>query len=845
MAIIYSYPYIAPKPKDLMIGTSVVEPFDSNSNEDESTTVSWQLQDIINMIATSTGQQTLQQVTSLGDSTTNPVILSNYLSLGGAVLDKTGSAGASGEILSSTVAGTAWVANTGQGVTSVTGSTPIVSSGGLTPAISLAASGVSTGTYANPTITVDTYGRITVASGSSAPVSSFSSTFNTTGFISGTTNALATGAVNIGTVDLNATGLGATPADRAVQFLRGDNSWAPQAAGYVNWKASGDNQTPAAPITVTNGFDLKFTGYIDPVTTGGAGIVTDSAISTNEMTVALAYTGGTPSATTFYRGDGQWAIPSSSSGGVTGSGTQYQLPIWDTVAGTNLGNSKVYQKDLGTVNDDTVFLGTSSNYLKVTKGQNAFDCLQSSSNLTLRAGGPQLSRSQIYLGNSTGSYFYGGAASTSGNYGGGGYGLFMQPGDGDFLVRGNTTENYLRVKGITDAAPGEIVIAKYGSGNNTGTAAYNLSVDSTGKIIETANGGGTDIVEEVVVDAGVASLAKTITIPSGATSIQENGFSSEGLTAIVLPAGLITINEKSFEDNKIKSVAIPSTVAGIIGEKAFEKNNIVGSIVIPSGVTEIKNSCFGNQINQATAGITSLTFTAPSSLTTIGSSAFQYHRLTTVTFPNTLTSIGSGAFGYRYVPTLTSIVFSSTAITIGSGAFSNAFTGTTLTIPNNSNIQGFDNSSNLTTLNLGTGITLGESVFTQCTSLVTVTLPTGTVLTGGTHFYQCTSLTTINIPTSITVIPSSFVSNCTAFTGGTNLLTSFAVGSATFASQITQFKNSCFASCTSLATTLNFPTVCTIDENAFANSSVTTANIKTGSTIDADAFDVGVTINLV
>ena len=384
------------------------------------------------------------------------------------------------------------------------------------------------------------------------------------------------------------------------------------------------------------------------------------------------------------------------------------------------------------------------------------------------------------------------------------------------------------------------VLATVNSNPGSFTSA-NITVNAKGLVTAASSGGlNTGIVEQVVVDAGVASLAKTITIPSGATSIQENGFSSEGLTAIVLPAGLITINEKSFEDNKIKSVAIPSTVAGIIGEKAFDKNNIVGSIVIPSGVTEIKNSCFGQQINQATAGITSLTFTAPSSLTTIGSSAFQYHRLTTVTFPNSLTSIGGGAFAGSYASTLTSIVFSSTAITIDGGAFSNAFTGTTLTIPNNSNIQGFENSSNLTTLNLGTGITLGESVFQQCTSLVTVTLPTGTVLTSQGHFFNCTSLTTINIPTSITVLPRSFASQCTAFTGGTNLLSS-----GTFASQITEFKSNCFRLCTSLATTLNFPTVCTIETGAFSLSSVTIANIKTGSTVQSSAFDAGVTINFV
>ena len=66
MAIIYSYPYIAPKPGDLIVGTSVVEPLNGNSNEEESITVSWKLQDVIDLVATSTGAQTLQQVTALG-----------------------------------------------------------------------------------------------------------------------------------------------------------------------------------------------------------------------------------------------------------------------------------------------------------------------------------------------------------------------------------------------------------------------------------------------------------------------------------------------------------------------------------------------------------------------------------------------------------------------------------------------------------------------------------------------------------------------------------------------------------------------------------------------------------
>ncbi len=72
---------------------------------------------------------------------------------------------------------------------------------------------------------------------------------------------------------------------------------------YSSWTADSDEGTD---ITVTSGFNLKFTGA---VTAGGAGIATDSAVSANEMTIGLINAGGTPGATTFYRGDGQWSVP--------------------------------------------------------------------------------------------------------------------------------------------------------------------------------------------------------------------------------------------------------------------------------------------------------------------------------------------------------------------------------------------------------------------------------------------------------------------------------------------------------------------------------------------------------
>ena len=100
--------------------------------------------------------------------------------------------------------------------------------------------------------------------------------------------------------DINIAGAGT-----ASQYINGvlDLVTFPTVDNYVSWTADSDEGTD---ITVTSGFNLKFTGA---VTAGGAGIATDSAVSANEMTIGLVNAGGTPGATTFYRGDGQWSVP--------------------------------------------------------------------------------------------------------------------------------------------------------------------------------------------------------------------------------------------------------------------------------------------------------------------------------------------------------------------------------------------------------------------------------------------------------------------------------------------------------------------------------------------------------
>ena len=127
---------------------------------------------------------------------------------------------------------------------------------------------------------------------------------------------------------------------------------------YTSWFAEGDNQTPAVPIDVVDTFTLRFTGVI---TSGGAGISTDSAISPNEMTIGLINNGGTPDSTTFYRGDGQWITPTDI---FVGNGTYDNGTGTLTLQRNDGGSLPITGFTTGTTEDTYV---TGMSYSQVTK----------------------------------------------------------------------------------------------------------------------------------------------------------------------------------------------------------------------------------------------------------------------------------------------------------------------------------------------------------------------------------------------------------------------------------------------------------------------------------------------
>lgn len=148
-------------------------------------------------------------------------------------------------------------------------------------------------------------------------------------------------------------------------------------------------------------------------------------------------------------------------------------------------------------------------------------------------------------------------------------------------------------------------------------------------------------------------------------------------------------------------VVIPPEVDGIpvtsVGERAFEENSWIGSVVIPEGVTRVGKYAFGDCGHLETVEI-------PGTVEVLGDSAFiRCHRLRSVVIPEGVTELGSHLFFDTY---FTEIALPDSLRVIGDHAF-------------------------------------------QCSSLESVVIPEGVTWIGGYAFSSCLKLTSVTIPDSV------------------------------------------------------------------------------------------------
>ena len=249
----------------------------------------------------------------------------------------------------------------------------------------------------------------------------------------------------------------------------------------------------------------------------------------------------------------------------------------------------------------------------------------------------------------------------------------------------------------------------------------------------------------------------------------------------LLPDGVLRYSYADFDSNTRYVIVTPadysgSTLEDIIAD-AFESGH---TAAYDDGLS----ACTGGNADLI-ANIQGDYFFIPEGTTKIRQSAFQNLLLSAMTIPDSVTYIGNWAF------------------------YGNFFSA--MTIPGNVRTidrEAFYYNSKLETLVLEEGVQyIGESSFSQCTGLTSVTLPNTLLSIKSRAFQDDINLLEVNIPDSVTTLGEYAFYNCENMTG------------VTIGSGITQIEDHTFGSCENLTGVTIPATVTGIGRYVFSDSS--------------------------
>ena len=222
--------------------------------------------------------------------------------------------------------------------------------------------------------------------------------------------------------------------------------------------------------------------------------------------------------------------------------------------------------------------------------------------------------------------------------------------------------------------------------------------------------------------------------------------------------------------------------------------------------------------------------TLPNSITAINSSAFYYcTKLGSVNLPEGLTSISQYAF---YKCNLDTITIPSTVSSIGSKAFQGNATTSVTWLPVNCSISSDDSapfystSSQIKSFTFGPNVEVIPAYLCKYMSLLdTVVLPPSVRSLGQYAFMYCTSLKSINLPVTQKTLPASFLEGCTS------------LESIELPATLTTISSDAFYGCSKLANVNLHEGITTINTRAFYNCKLAQITIpSTVTSIGNSAF---------
>ena len=256
------------------------------------------------------------------------------------------------------------------------------------------------------------------------------------------------------------------------------------------------------------------------------------------------------------------------------------------------------------------------------------------------------------------------------------------------------------------------------------------------------------------------SRLTSITIPDGVTSLGYGMFTfCENLTSVTIPASVITIEDSMFYGcSSLKNINVDSnnqywcSVDGVLFSKDMKTlmaypGGRAGGYECPNGVVSVHDRAFAY-----CCGLTSLTI--PNSVISIGSRAFEYCGFTSLIIPDSVTSIDEHAF--YSCDSLTSVTIPDSVISIDNNAFIGCLSLKDINVDSNNkywcSVDGVWFSKDMKTLVAYPGgragayncpdsvISIGDSAFSLCRALTSVTIPNGVTSIGDYAFNSCSSL---------------------------------------------------------------------------------------------------------
>ena len=363
------------------------------------------------------------------------------------------------------------------------------------------------------------------------------------------------------------------------------------------------------------------------------------------------------------------------------------------------------------------------------------------------------------------------------------------------------------------------------------------------------------------------------TIPNGVISIGNNAFGEcEALTSVTIPNSVTSIGNCAFAlvgslkdvyylgtQEQWKAITIGTSndelinaeihfapaISGSCGENLTWTLDESGLLTI-SGTGDMENYEYDSD-NRTTApwskySETIITVVIEPGVTGLGNYAFNYcSKITSVTMPNSVTSIGKEALrnckaltsievasDNEYYSSLDGVLFNKDATELV--RFPGGLAGT-YTIP-------------------GSVTSIGDSAFSNCTSLTSVTIPGSVTSLGDSAFWGCGSLTNVTIPGSVTSIGYGAFAWCSSFTSMIipNSVTSIgdyvfhfceALTTVTIGNGVTSLGEHTFFSCTALESVAIPDSVTSIGDYAFTGCNVLTDVYYTGTKAQWDTISIG------